>query len=46
MQNIGEGAQDQRRNGSLADTTALIRPYPPEKMWLLPTGYEKKDLLA
>lgn len=42
----GEDVQDQWMNGTLSEATALLRPYPPEKMRLVQTGYEKKDLLA
>jgi putative SOS response-associated peptidase YedK len=42
----GEEAQAQWMDGSYAEATALLTPYPPEKMRLVQTGYEKKDLLA
>ncbi len=38
--------QDQWMNGTLAEATALLKPYPPERMRLVQTGYEKMDLLA
>jgi putative SOS response-associated peptidase YedK len=43
---VGEEAQDQWMNGTFAEATALLKPYPPEKMRLVQTGYEKRDLLA
>ncbi len=42
----GEEAQAQWMDGSYAEARALLRPYPPENMRLVQTGYEKKDLLA
>jgi hypothetical protein len=32
--------------GSDADAFALCKPYPPERMRLVQTGYEKRDLHA
>lgn len=38
--------KDQWMDGSDEEAFALCRPYPPEKMRLVQTGYEKKDLLS
>jgi hypothetical protein len=43
---VGDEAQDQWMAGSDADAFALCKPYPPERMRLVQTGYEKRDLHA
>jgi putative SOS response-associated peptidase YedK len=39
-------AQDQWMEGSQEEALALCKPYPPEKMRLVQTSYDKRDLLA
>jgi putative SOS response-associated peptidase YedK len=41
-----EAEHDTWMNGSTEDAFALCRPYPPDQMRLVQTGYEKRDLLA
>ena len=43
---VGEVSQAQWMDGSCSEAAALLKPYPPERMRLVQTGYEKKDLLA
>ena len=32
-------------NGSVEEALALVKPYPPERMRIVQTGYDKRDLL-
>jgi putative SOS response-associated peptidase YedK len=42
---VGDEAQDQWMADSDADAFALCKPYPPERMRLVQSGYEKRDLM-